>query len=390
MGLLSWILDRKWNRDEDIDESWEELAEEWEELNIHNKEERREYLEECLNQMGDATKEIEHLAGEYNLVTTYLTDMEQIEQLPDTEYEKLKGICSRLMLLGEERTSFIERKSKMSDEEYKAMLRREEEVEEGIRKIEEAEHYRTLVKQDLRRLDGEKNAYRYRRNDLENELANLKGMTGIIIGAIIFCFILLLILQLALEFDTKWGYMLAGAMAAIVITVIYFRYTDTARELTRVYMSLNRLVQLHNTVKIRYVNNTSLLEYLYMKYEVESGAQLKKRWDKYLEEKAERIKYRKAEMELDMYEEELLAFLARFNLKYPKRWLNQVAAIIEPREMVEIRHDLIVRRQALRKRMDYNKDIAMKAKEEIMDLAKSYPQYAVEIQKLVDRYEKMY
>ena len=40
--------------------------------------------------------------------------------------------------------------------------------------------------------------------------------------------------------------------------------------------------------------------------------------------------------------------------------------------------------------MDYNKDIAMKAKNEIMDLAKSYPQYAAEIQKLVDRYEKMY
>lgn len=390
MGLLDWILGKKWNRDEDIDESWEEIAGEWEELDIHNKEERREYLEECLKQMGDATKEIEHLAGEYNLVTTYLTDMEQIEQLPDTEYEKLKGICSKLMLLGEERTSFIERKSKMGDEEYKAMRRREEEVEEGIRKIEEAENYRTLVKQDLRRLDGEKNAYRYRRKDLENELTNLKGMTGIIIGAIIFCFILLLILQLALGFDTKWGYMLAGAVAAIVITVIYFKYTDTARELTKVHMSLNRLVQLHNTVKIRYVNNTSLLEYLYMKYGVESGDQLKKRWEKYLEEKAERIKYRKAEMELDMYEEELLGFLTRFSLKYPKRWLNQVAAIIEPREMVEIRHDLIVRRQALRKRMDYNKNIAMKAKEEIMDLAKSYPQYAVEIQKLVDRYEKMY
>lgn len=389
MGLVSWLLEKKRNREES-DESWEQLADEWEELNIHNKEERREYLEECLSQMGEATKEIELLAGEYNQVTAYLTDMEQIEQLPDGEYEKLKSICSKMTVLCEERSSFKERKSRMSDEEYKVMLRKEAEVEDGIRKIEEAENYRALIKQDMRRLDGEKSAYRYRRNDLENELVNLKGMAGIILGAIAFCFLLLLILQLGLNYDTKLGYLLAGTLAAIVITVIYFKYADADKELRQVYMALNRLVQLHNTVKIRYVNNTGLLDYLYMKYEVESGAQLKKCWGKYREEKEERRKYRKAEMELDMYEEELLEFLARFNLKYPKRWLNQTAAILDSKEMVEVRHDLIVRRQALRKRMDYNKDIAIKAKEEIMDLAKSYPQYTEEIQRLVDRYEKMY
>lgn len=390
MGLIKWFLEKKWDRNADEDETWEELAEEWEELNIHNPEERREYLEECLNQMGDATKEIELLAGEYNQVTAYLTDMEQIEQLPDEEYDKLKGICSKLVLLGQERTSFQERKSRMSDEEYKNMLRKEEEVEDGIRKIEDAEQYRGLIKQDLRRLDGEKSAYRYRRNDLENELVNLKGMAGIIVGAIVLCFLLLLVLQFALEFDTKWGYILAGGLAAIVLTVLYLKYTDAERELARVYASLNRLVQLHNTVKIRYVNNTSLLEYLYMKYDVESGAQLKNRWDKYQEEKEERKKYRQAALELDMYEEELLSFLSRFKLRYPKRWLNQTAAVLDHKEMVEIRHDLIIRRQALRKRMDYNKDIAGKAKEEIMDLATTYPQYASEIQNLVDRYEKMY
>lgn len=218
MGLIKWLLERKWNRDADEDESWEELASEWEELNIHNAQERREYLEECLNQMGDATKEIELLAGEYNQVTTYLTDMEQIEQLPDEEYDKLCTICSKIVLLSEERTSFQERKSRMTDEDYKSMLRKEEEVEEGIRKIEEAEQYRGLIKQDLRRLDGEKSAYHYRRNDLENEMVNLKGMAGIILGAIVFCFALLMILQFGLEFDTKLGYLLAGALAAIVIT----------------------------------------------------------------------------------------------------------------------------------------------------------------------------
>ena len=57
--------------------------------------------------------------------------------------------------------------------------------------------------------------------------------------------------------------------------------------------------------------------------------------------------------------------------------------------MVEIRHNLIIRRQSLRRRMDYNKEvIAGKAQEEIKDLVESYPKYAGEIMNIVDEYEK--
>ena len=82
--------------------------------------------------------------------------------------------------------------------------------------------------------------------------------------------------------------------------------------------------------------------------------------------------------------------LKQYNITEPRRWLNQALAIIEPKEMVEIRHELIVRRQSLRKRMDYNKDVAGSARDEIMDVVTKYPEYADEIQGMVDRYEKMY
>ena len=49
---------------------------------------------------------------------------------------------------------------------------------------------------------------------------------------------------------------------------------------------------LQNRVKIRYVNNTNLLDYLYMKYQVSSGKELKVLWDKYKVEKEERRRYR--------------------------------------------------------------------------------------------------
>ena len=57
--------------------------------------------------------------------------------------------------------------------------------------------------------------------------------------------------------------------------------------------------------------------------------------------------------------------------------------------MVEIRHNLFLRRQSLRRRMDYNREVvAAKAKEEIKDLANSYPKYAREIMDMVDEYDR--
>ena len=54
--------------------------------------------------------------------------------------------------------------------------------------------------------------------------------------------------------------------------------------------------------------------------------------------------------------------------------------------MVEIRHGLIIRRQSLRKRMDYNREMIIeRAQAEIKALEENYPQYAQEIRGMADR-----
>ena len=106
-------------------------------------------------------------------------------------------------------------------------------------------------------------------------------------------------------------------------------------------------------------------------------------------EKAERHSYEQAERELDQCQKELLHALRRYQIKDPMIWLHQTAAILDRKEMVEIRHNLIIRRQSLRRRMDYNKEvIAGKAQAEIKDLAESYPEYAKEILDIVGQYEE--
>ena len=145
-----------------------------------------------------------------------------------------------------------------------------------------------------------------------------------------------------------------------------------------------------NTVNIRYVNNKNLLDYLYMKYQVNSGKELLTMWEKYQQEKEERSKDIFNREELNHYKKELITVLKRYQLHDPEIWLHQTAALLNPKEMVEIRHNLVDRRQKLRVQMDYNKRLAAEAQKEIRNTIDDYPQYRQEILDMVERFEKEY
>ena len=166
---------------------------------------------------------------------------------------------------------------------------------------------------------------------------------------------------------------------------------DARKELHRVETGINKIILLQNKVKIRYVNNTNLLDYLYLKYGVSSAQELIELWENYKIEKEEREKFRRAELDLDYNEQELLQILKRYQIKDPAVWLHQTEAILDHKEMVEIRHNLIIRRQSLRRRMDYNKEVvAGGSQKEIKALVEKYPQYAKEIMASVEEYEKKF
>lgn len=244
-----------------------------------------------------------------------------------------------------------------------------------------------MVRQDLKRLDRERHAYEYRRLELDTMMNNYRGMAAIFMTAFVVCMALLLILQFVFEMETKFGYLLAAVAVVLAEMFLVVKYTDSEKELQRVGNAINKLIQLQNKVKIRYVNNNNLREYLRIKYNAENAATLEKRWELYQQEKEERKEYAEAEAKTEYYRKQMLDRMNNYRVKSPDRWLGHPEALLDPREMVEIRHGLIVRRQALRKQMDYNNGVADTARKEIMDIANKYPAYASEILAMVDRYD---
>lgn len=392
MGWFRNLLSKFRRRDneEDYDAGWED-EEFTHQVDYTDEEQRHDYVKDCLERMADATKELENLTFEYDMVTSYLKDMEEIEALPPEESEQLKDCAKRVSLLQDSKANFMERPRRISDEKYQQMERIGDDVEEGFRKLTEAEDYQKLIKQDLSRLDGERHAYQYRKNEVMGIIADTRGMAIICVTALGLCIVLLILLQFFLDMNTKAGYLVTAAAAAFAITFIYVRHLEARKELHRVEIGINKIILLQNKVKIRYINNTNLLDYLCLKYGVSSAQELMDMWENYKIERLEREKFRKAEIDLDYNEKELLQMLKRYQIKDPAVWLHQTEAILDHKEMVEIRHNLIIRRQSLRRRMDYNKQVvAGGSQQEIKELVEKYPQYTKEIMAAVEEYEKKF
>ena len=386
MGFFSRLFGKK-KIHESVSEDWENIVYDRDSVDFQQSEQRMEYVTNCLEQMAEATKEMNLLTGEYSLVTSYLADMEEIEALPDEEREELNRIARRLVALDQERQRYRDRKDRMADSDYYRMRNQEDELAEGIRKLKESEQYGVKIKQDLQRLDRERHAYEYRRHEIQVIMNNQRGMAVIFVAAFVICMIMLLVLQFAFKMNAQIGYLLAVAAVCLAVTIVWAKYTNEERELKRVGNAINRLIQLQNKVKIRYVNNCNLVDYLYIKYNTQSAKELEKLYHQYLDEKEERKQYAEAEAKIEYYQKQLVDKLSNYRVTTPERWIRQPAALLEKGEMVEMRHELILRRQALRKQLDYNDNIAETAKNEIMDIVSRYPDFADEIMDIVKRYE---
>lgn len=392
MGFLQKLMwwRKKEKVSEEYEEEWEDPIVERKRIDINREEDRERYLRTCCEQIADAAKEMENLTYEYGLVTSYLKDIEEIEALPLEQRGEIDIYAEKIVNLEKVQESYTKTEKRITDVKFRQMEAMENEVQDGYQKIKEAEEYRALVKQDLQKLDGERHAYQYRRAELHSTLDNTKGLSQIFMIAAAACMVVLIILQIFLEMNVKIGYILVAALAAAAITYFYVCFTDAEKELQRVNSGINRLILLQNTVKIRYVNNKNLLDYLYLKYKVGSASELDLLWKRYQEEVEERRKIEETEEEYNFYQKELLKTLRQYNIKDPNVWAHQAIAIIDNKEMVEIRHGLIERRQNIRKQMDYNTNIAQTAQNEIKDIVDKYPQYAKEIVNIVSEYEKAF
>ena len=121
---------------------------------------------------------------------------------------------------------------------------------------------------------------------------------------------------------------------------------------------------------------------------MDSSYQPEQKYKTYLDMKEEQHKLMKMTSSLNEAEQELHGLLKQLGLFESHIWLGQVKALLNPREMVEIRHALNVRRQKLRSQIEYNEGRINEAKQNIKSIAAKNPKYAGEALKVVEMYER--
>lgn len=389
MGFLSNLFKKKTEYYDDYElVDWEAEPNSKKELDMKDPLSREAYVRECLDEMRVASEEMDKLTNEYAVVTSYLTDMEEIEAIPGKEKKELENIAKHLHDLRKNHDAYVLKENVMTTKEYNKIEAMEDDIVETLRKIDEEENYRDLVKRDMSRVSKERKSYDFRKQELSVDIENSRGIAVIIMAAAAVLTLLLFFLQMLLDMDVKLGYYITIGLVAVALTYIYVKYMDGVFEKKKVDRTINELILLENKVKIRYINNKNLLDYYYLKYDIESGKELRKAYDRFLIEREDRRKYETNEA---VYLEEmahLVKNLRKYRITDPDIWIHQTEALIDPREMVEIRHKLIGRRQKLRKQMEYNQTIAAEASDEIKEIMGKYPESRNAIMAMIDAFER--
>lgn len=305
----------------------------------------------------DSTFEMEDLKREYELVTSYFSDIQKIEQMEEGSLRKLEEDAGKILMLEEKNTNIQQMPKQLPPDRYRLVHRLEEEIPKAIQRLEELEDMRGKIKRDLEYLEGEKGALKYEEEELQHKQMILRNtaiaLSVILVLTVVAC------LVITMQLDAELTVPGAAAAAVLLITefFLFMGYNDANTECSLCFQKHNRAIQLQNKVKIKWLNNTNNLDYLYAKYEVNTQKELAYDWEQYCRIREAEQKYQKNMADLNVYQEEVLASLKRAGVYDSEIWLQQLAALVDKREMVEVKHSLNVRRQKLRDRMKRNEEV---------------------------------
>ncbi len=349
--------------------------------------ERAQYVTEQCEIIQECNQNIESAKREYKQVTAYFSDVQLIEAADPTVRENITYLAKSMDELSVDRKILVSDEAKISSTRYLQIQQEEETMVDTIKALKNDELYLQMVKRDISALNGEKKSLTMDQEELVTRQNIVKNISIVTLCCFAIIFFLIIYAGEKTETDyTLFFYlvMLLATIFAVADVVIYQRTVYNMR-LTDVKMA--RAISLLNKVKIKYINTRNLLDYRYDKYGISNSYELADLYQRYLETKAQKVKYRNTTRELSETESRLLQELYSLNLYDPHLWMGQIKALGNPKEMVEVRHSYTERRQALRKLIEENTLRAESAKSSLRDIIDEFPRLAPEVLEIVNHYD---
>lgn len=312
----------------------------------------RETVKDFCDQLVEISFHVEEIKNEYKLVTSYLTDIQRIEELPVDMAVHINDVAARIERLDKSRETYLQSENLLSMEKYRMLDAGKEHVEDTIKQLNEMESRDAALRNDMGHLEGEKEGIRYMREEYADTIVRLRSiMITVLTLMLITCFGLVVYSMITHNPVTLYA-LAAGAIAMLCFTICYLRYNNLKAEIDEQDRKINRAISLLNKVKAKYINNTNTMDYIYGKYDVHSSQELSYQWEQYNTMVRDAKKYTYTNAEFKDACDELVGLMSQIGVEDPFVWPRQTNALIDRREMVEIKHSLNVRRQKLRENLE--------------------------------------
>ncbi len=348
-----------------------------------------QYVVERLEQMIELTQEVESEKSEYRMVSAYLGDIQMMEEMPKEERDKIQEVATNVVQLNAARTEFLNSAKKLSDAQFSMFEQQEREVPDAIKRLASNEMYRDTIERDMKYLEREKSEWVMRKEFLVEQRTKLKNLLYIWVGLAATAAVVLGILQFLMKMDMYYGWMALVFVTAIAIAITYWKIQDDGAEIAVAERNRNRAVVLLNKVKIKYVNIVNAVDYACEKYHVRSSAELNEQWEYYMEAVREREKYQRTNEDLDYFNGRLVRLLRQYQFYDAQVWVNQAVALVDPKEMVEVKHGLIARRQKLRSRIEYNLGVVAEQRKEAAQLLDKVGNMRPQVEQILQTIDKL-
>ncbi len=351
-----------------------------------SRDELSEIVTEACEQLSELKRQIVLAEQEYEAVTAYLTDMQKIDRMDEKKSHELKDAARQMLNLNKDRNRYQNNEHRIDPEKYWIFERNEKRFPEEMKQLAEQEDYRSLVQSDLRQLEGERGVILYEREQAEDKKHFLQKLSVAGASVVILTFLTLLVIGLVTDTAMIVPLLLTMVLAVAIAAYVVVTASQCDKVIRESEYRMNRVIQLVNKVKIKLVNCTGILDYAYEKYQVESLQELQWLWERYIETRDQERRYRKSTELLTHYQELLVKGLREAGIEDPEIWLYQAEALLNEKEMVEVRHQLNTRRQKIRERLEMNRKQEDACVEELLALRESQTAYRDVVERILAEY----
>ena len=388
---------KEWSLKEDSQDADEEYLE-WKKqhqtlenvnLSYFSEPDMIEYIRGQCEVMEDATHHIDEVMVEYNNITEHFKDIELFENAPEVLKQQIAYLAEKVDNLTVDRRIVKSGEAKLSNNAYHRMETYEEEIPKMIEYIASEEEYYDALKNDLRMLEGEQMSLRMEARSLKKRQINIRQSCIIMLAcfAIVYCVFLVAAIASENQMNILAFFIVTVIGAAMALgSFALMRYTR--REVAVTEIKLNKATNLLNKTKIKFVNTSNVLDYEYTKFRVNDADELSRKYQCYIEMKAEQQEILRMTASLNEAENDLLGKLNKLGMNDSLVWLSQAKALYNHNEMVEIRHDLSVGRQKIREQIEYNEKRIQSSKTNIKRIMEKYPQYMKATMEILDEFER--